>query len=363
MLINDTTYAYNLRGAIIRELIKDNYEVVVVGQILKHKDKLENIGVRLVNIDVERHSTNPLSDLMLLNKYVNILKLEKPNVVLTYNIKPNVYGGIACKKLDIPYISNVTGLGTPVENPGPLQLITTKLYKLGVSDAKFVFFQNKENQLFFKKHGMISKSSKTNLLPGSGVDLHEHPILEYPDQDLVNFQFTSRILKEKGIDLYLNAAKIIQKKYRNTAFHVCGGCDDQKYLKILEEAQNEGYIIYHGQQKDMTPFLKQASCVVHPSYYPEGMSNVLLEGAASARPIIATNRSGCKETVDDGVTGFLIPIKDESSLIAAIEKFLHLTNNQRKEMGLAGRRKMENEFDRQIVVNAYMDAIKEIEGV
>lgn len=360
MLINDTTYAFNLRGAVIEKLIHEDFEVVIVGQLLKHQDKLKDMGARLIGVETGRHGTNPFADLRLMRTYKSILKAEDPSIVLTYNIKPNVYGGMACQQLKIPYLPNVTGLGKPVENPGPMQLLTTRLYKMGVAGASCIFFQNSENQKFFEMHHMMPKHVKVRLLPGSGVDLKNHPVFPYPEGDTIHFQFTSRILKEKGIDLYLAAAKRIHAEYPNTVFHICGGCDDPAYESILKQAQNEGYIVYHGQQKDMTPFLKQAACIVHPSYYPEGMSNVLLEGAASARPIIATDRAGCRETVEDGVTGFLIPIKDEEALVQALEKFMQMTPEQRKEMGFAGRTKMEREFDRKIVVDAYLEEINEI---
>lgn len=354
--------AFNLRSAIIEKLISEDFEVVVVGQLLKHQDKLKAMGARLIGVETGRHGTNPFSDLQLMNTYKRILKTERPDVVLSYNIKPNVYGGMVCQQLKIPYLPNVTGLGTPVENPGPLQKLTTRLYKVGVAGANCIFFQNSENQAFFENHHMMPKRAKVRLLPGSGVDLDAHPAFEYPEGDTIHFQYTSRILKEKGIDLYLAAAKAIHEKYPSTVFHICGGCDDERYIQILKEAQAAGYIVYHGQQKDMTPFLKQAACIVHPSYYPEGMSNVLLEGAASARPIIATDRAGCRETVEEGVTGFLIPIKDEQALIEALEKFMQMTPQQRKAMGLAGRAKMEREFDRRLVVQAYWEEIQRALG-
>ena len=362
MLINDTTYAFNLRGAVIEKLIDEDFEVVIVGQLLKLQDKLKALGAKLIGVETGRHGTNPISDLQLMHTYKRILKAEKPDVVLTYNIKPNVYGGMACQQLKIPYLPNVTGLGTPVENPGPLQALTTRLYKMGVAGASCIFFQNSENQRFFEAHKMMPKHAKIRLLPGSGVDLESHPAFPYPDGEAVHFQFTSRILKEKGIDLYLAAAKRIHAEYPNTVFHICGGCDDPAYEEILKQAQEAGDVVYHGQQKDMIPFLKQASCIVHPSYYPEGMSNVLLEGAASARPIIATDRAGCRETVEDGVTGFLIPIQDEEALVHALERFMQMTPEQRKAMGLAGRAKMEREFDRKIVVKAYLEEIQALEG-
>lgn len=357
MITNDTNFAYNLRREILERFVKEGHETVLVSEILNFQDAFEKMGVRLVDVKTGRHGTNPVDDLRLFQIYYRILKTEHPQIVFTNNIKPNVYAGLACKLQRIPYVPNVTGLGTPVENPGALQVLTMRLYKMGVAGASYIFFQNSENQKFFEIHNMMPKRAKIWLLPGSGVDLESHPMLPYPEGTTVHFQFTSRILREKGIDLYLAAAKRIHAKYSNTIFHICGGCDDLKYEEILKQAQKDGYIVYHGQKKDMIPFLKQAACIVHPSYYPEGMSNVLLEGAASARPIIATDRAGCRETVDDGVNGFLIPVKDEEALVRALERFMQMTPQQRKNMGLAGRIKMEKEFDRKIVVKAYIEII------
>ena len=219
-------------------------------------------------------------------------------------------------------------------------------------------FQNEENRRFFVKHNIIQKKAKTRLLPGSGVSLKTHKAMEYPaDGDVINFLFIARVMEEKGIDLYINAAKRIYQKYKDVKFHICGQCDDEKYIDLLKEEEKSGYITYHGEQKDMNPFFEMAHCIVHPSYYPEGMSNVLLEAAAHCRPIITTNRSGCRETVENGKTGFVIPIKDEDALVEALDKFLSMMWEQRKDMGLAGRDKVEREFDRKHVVMTYLEEI------
>ena len=357
LIANDSTYTYNLRKEIIAKLLEDGYEVEVIGEILLFREELLRMGCSLINVATGRHGTNPFADLLLLERYYSILRKSKPDIVLTYNIKPNVYGGIACSILGIPYYPNITGLGTAVENPGKLQAITIQLYKLGVSKAACVFFQNSENQEFFRKHSMLGKQSRTRLLPGSGVNLEKHKLLHYPKGDIVNFLFVSRILKEKGIDLYLAAARKYYSK--KIIFHVCGMCDSPEYVDIIKQADVSGTIKYHGQQKDIKPFFEMCDCLVHPSWYPEGMSNVLQEAAATGRPIITTNRSGCRELVDDGKTGYVVSIKDEKALIDAIGKFLKLSDIEKEQMGLAGRKKMEREFDRKIVVDAYMKELGE----
>lgn len=357
MLINDTTYAFNLRGAIIEKLVDEGFEVIIVGQLLKHQDKLKAMGARLIGVETGRHGTNPISDLQLMHLYKKILRTEKPNVVLSYNIKPNVYGGMACQKLQIPYIPNVTGLGTPVENPGKLQKLTIQLYKMGVAGGACVFFQNKDNQAFFEQHHMLKAAVRTRVIPGSGVDLVKYPMLPWPENGKVHFLFAARVMKEKGIDLFLAAARKFANE--NIIFDVCGACDDEKYKTILE---NEKCIVYHGEQKDMTPFYKECSCFLYPSYYPEGMSNVLLEAAASGRPVIAADRAGCRETLDDEITGFLVPVNDEEAVIKAVEKILKMSNEECEIMGQCGRKKMQKEFDRKYVVQAYWEEIQNILG-
>ena len=363
MITNDTTFAYNLRREVIQRLLKDGYKVTLAGQVLLFREEFEAMGCELVDIPTARQGTSLTQDMKLFFRYFSALHSCKPDLVLTNNIKPNVYAGLVCRLLRIPYIPNITGLGTPVENPGPLQKLTTRLYKWGVKKARTILFQNTENQEFFRERNMISKCSKEVLLPGSGVNLESHPAFPYPAEDgQIHFLFVARILKEKGIDLYLAAARRIREEWPNAVFHICGGCDDQKYIEILKEAQDRGDVVYHGNQKDMVPFFTMTHCMVHPSYYPEGMSNVLLEAASSARPIIATDRSGCRETVDDGITGYCIPIQDEDALVEALRKILSMSWEQRRDMGLAGRRKMEKEFDRQIVVEIYMQEICRILG-
>ncbi|MBQ3559415.1 MAG: glycosyltransferase family 4 protein [Agathobacter sp.] len=361
ILANDTTYTYNLRREIIERFLADGYRVCIVSKIIKFQQELESLGCQLIDIDSGRHGTNPLSDVILMFNYLKILRKEKPDVVLSYNIKPNVYGGMACRLTGTKYLPNITGLGTAVEYPGKMQVLTTFLYKVGVAGASCVLFQNEENRQFFYSHNMLKKNAKTKLLPGSGVSLTNHSLMEYPKDDVVvNFLFIARVMKEKGIDLYLAAAKRIHEKYPNVVFHICGQCDDERYVQILDEIQKDGYIKYHGEQKDLRPFFEMANCIVHPSYYPEGMSNVLLEAAAHGRPIIATDRSGCRETIDDGKSGFVIPIKDEDALVQAIEKFMKLSWEDKQAMGLSGREKMVKEFDRSIVVEAYVEEMKDL---
>lgn len=356
MLANDSTYVYNLRQEVISAMLAQGWQVEVVCEKKQHWEELSEMGCQMLSLGVSRHGKNPLQDLALLRNYGLLLDAECPDVVLTYNIKPNVYGGIACAKRGIPYLVNVCGLGTPVENPGPMQVLTVALYKRGVKKAACVFFQNQENEDFFNARRI--SPGHHHLLPGSGVNTARFSLLPYPKGKTVDFLFISRVMKEKGIDQYLEAARVIHARHPETIFHILGGCDDESYRKTLEKMETAGIIRYHGQQPSVLPFQEISACTVHPTYYPEGMSNVLLESAACGRPIITTDRSGCREIVEDGVNGFVCRQKDSVNLIAQIEKFLALPWEQRREMGLAARRKVEEEFDRQIVVDAYLTEIE-----
>ena len=355
ILANNDLGLYKFRKELIETLLK-KYEIHL---ILPHGDFVDvfvQMGCLFHPVKFHSRGTNPIHDLKLLRTYKALIRKINPIAVLTYTIKPNIYGGIACASLRIPYIANITGLGTAVENEGFLSMITGRLYKYALRKAKRVFFQNQSN-LDFMKNKKIVKDNY-DLLPGSGVNLAQYQPIPYLEEDIFNFMFVARVMKEKGIDQYLDAAEYIGRKYPNTRFHICGPCSDE-YKAVLDEDRYKNYLIYHGIIKDMLPMYRASCCVVHPTYYPEGLSNVLLESCASARPIITTNRPGCREVVDDCVNGYVVKEKDSKDLIKKIEKFLELTNEQKREMGLRGREKVEREFDRNIVVEKYLKEISD----
>ena len=359
ILANNDVGLYNFRKELIEKLIELKHKVYIS---LPNGDRVADLielGCEYIETDVDRRGTNPIKDFKLLLKYKKILKTIKPDVVLTYTIKPNVFGGMACKSKNIPYICNITGLGTATENGGILQKLILKLYKIALKKVKCCFIQNQENFEFIKNNKLVDES-KCKLIPGSGVNLEKFKVLPYPkDEDKIKFLFISRIMKEKGIEQYIDAAKYITKKYPNTEFHALGACE-KEYEERFEELQKENIIHYHGMQNDIIPFMQESSCLIHPSYYPEGMSNVLLEASSSGRPVITTNRSGCREIVENEKTGFIVEIKNSEQLIEKVEKFINLSNEQRKQMGLEARKKVEKEFDRNIVINEY---IKEINNI
>jgi glycosyltransferase involved in cell wall biosynthesis len=348
---------YNFRKELLVELIKQNHEVYISLPNDEYVPKLEDLGCKFIDTPVSRRGTNPFTDLKLLMNYTKIIKNVNPDAVLTYTIKPNVYGGLACRLSNVPFIANITGLGTAVENGGLLQKITLFLYKVSLKKAKCVFFQNEENKELLTKKEIVNGNHK--ILPGSGVNLSHYTLLDYPSDENINFLFISRVMKEKGIDQYLDAATYIKDKYPNTVFHIVGFCEDA-YEDKLKEMQEKGIIKYHGKQSDVRVFHKISHCTIHPTYYPEGMSNVLLESAACGRPIITTNRSGCREIVDDFINGYVVEQENSKDLIEKIEMFLELSYEDKKRMGLYGREKVEQEFDRKIVIEAYLEKLESV---
>lgn len=345
---------YKFRKELLEELVKEN-EVYIALPKGEFYDELVAIGCHYIVTELDRHGTNPIKELKVVFLYKRIIKEINPDIVFTYTIKPNVYAGMACASLGVPYVANVTGLGTAVENSGIMQFVSVSLYKYGLRKAQKVFFQNTENRDFMLGKGAVKGAY--DMLPGSGVNLNNYKVTEYPTGDTVDFVFVSRIMKEKGIDQYLSAAKEIRKLHPETRFHICGFCE-QAYEEELKKLDADGTIIYHGLVKDMAAIYSQMSCTVHPTYYPEGLSNVLLESAASGRPIITTNRSGCREVVDNGINGYVVEEKNSQDLIEKIKMFLDKSIEERKAMGLAGRTKVEREFNRQIVIEKYMEELK-----
>lgn len=362
ILTNNYVGLYSFRKEVVKALIEKGHNVFVSAPVDEKTKDVESLGCNIIDTQFNRKGTNPIKDLSLMLRYRRLLKEVKPNVVLSYTIKPNLYGGMACQICHVPQLVNITGLGSAVENPGWLQKLTILLYKIGLRKTHTVFFQNNANREFCLKHGMV-KGGQNVLLPGSGVNLEYHSLQDYPAKaEPIKFMFISRLLKEKGIEQYFAAAEVIKKNHPTAEFHIVGWCEDA-YSKRLKELQDKGIIIYHGPVGDVRPMIGMANCTVHPSFYPEGMSNVLLESCAAGRPIITTDRPGCGEVVDDGVNGFVVKQQDADDLVEKIERFFSLPYEQKKQMGQNARKKVEREFDRQIVIDAYMKEIDQIKSV
>ncbi len=361
ILSNNANGLISFRKKLLKQFLILGMEVYVSVPKNEYSDELESMGCHLIDTPIDRRGLNPIKDLKLLSTYKRLLKELAPNIVLTYTIKPNIYGGLACKKAKIPYITNVTGLGTSIQNPGIIKRIALFLYRLGTKKASCMFFQNKSNMDFMIQN-KVGCENKV-LIPGSGVDLEEHSYKPYPSETRnISFVAIMRIMKDKGILEFLECAKQIKASHPKTEFTLVGKFDEDAFKESVEQAVEAGIIEYLGFRKDIDYVLSNHNCVINPSYH-EGMSNVLLEAAACGRPVIASNVPGCAETFDEGVSGFGFEVKNSDALIACVEKFLSLTYEEQRDMGSAGRAKVEREFDRRKVIDAYISEINKIKTV
>lgn len=357
ILTNSIDGLFSFRKEVVKAILTKGYDVhISVPKGAKEKeDYFINEGCKIENQVIDRRGINPIKDIKLLISYNKLIKKTKPHIILTYTIKPNIYGGFVARCNRIPQLANITGLGSSLNN-SRIQKMVLALYRIGLSKAAIVFYQNSSIKDFCQKNHIGNKGV---LLPGSGVDLNWHSFHPYPQEgERIRFLFIGRIMKDKGIDEFITMVKYIKQKYSNIEFHLLGNCEEN-YQDILKQLQNENMIYWHGAVADVRPYIKDSHCTIHPSYH-EGMANVLLESCAVGRPIISSNIYGCKEAINDGINGYLCEVRNSYSLIEKVEQFINLPNNIKAEMGVASREKMEKEFDRTLIINAYMREIESI---
>ena len=356
MCVNHDIVIFNFRKELVKKLIAEGYEVHVSCPSGERLKPLEKMGAVIHPTNLKRKSLNPFSDFTLYKSYRLLIKTIQPHFVLTYTIKPNIYASLAAKRHHVPYMPNITGLGRVFEKKGFLQWITKNLYQVAFKDARVIFVQNESHR---KLISSLLPKSFIHQLPGSGVNIDDFKPLPYPKEDNLSFAFIARVMKAKGIEEFLMAAKNIKKTDPQTTFHVAGFLDGN-YKDVIESYHQQGLIYYHGLVDDITPILKVSHAVILPSYH-EGLSNVLLEAAACGRPVIASNIPGCKETFVDNVSGFSIEPKNSESLYQAFMRFMKLSHSEREAMGKAGREHVTRYFNRELVVKAYLNAIENIE--
>ena len=348
VLTNSSGGLYDFRGEFVEALTKENEVWVSMPDDVKEKE-LVDLGCRIIKTPINRRGINPLEDLKLYRAYAKIMKDIRPGLVVTYTIKCNIYGGFAAGMKKIPYIATITGLGGAFDRTGPLLRLIVGMYRAGLKKAACVFFQNEENKDIFRNMGITAK--KTRMVMGSGVSLDKHEYEPYPAGEDVHFLFVGRVMKERGILEFIEAARRLHSD--KVFFDIMGYCDED-YQELLDDLEKEGVIRQIGFHTQVHEYLAAASAIVVASFH-EGMSNALIEGAATGRPVIASRISGCKEAFEEGVTGFGFTPGKPAELIDAMEKFLSLSVRERAEMGRCGREKMEREFDRKLVTAAYME--------
>lgn len=357
ILANDFSTLYNFRRELIIRLQQENYEVVLALPPSEKNTYFEEQGIRVLETPLERRGTNPIKDLVLFFKYKNIIKEEKPDVCLTYTAKPNVYGSMACSRYNIPYINNVTGLGSCFYKEDIIKKILILLQRIAFKKSHCVFFQNNANLNFFIDKGIVSEEVAA-LLPGSGVNLNIHKFEEYPKEGPVKFITVARIRNDKGYKELFEAAIEIKKLYPEVQFNIVGGIEDRELEENLKTLSEKNVIIYHGEktQEEVHELICESHCLIHPSYH-EGMANVILEAEATGRPCLVSDISGCREAIDDSVTGYLFAPQNADSLKESIIKFISQDYEIQKNMGIAAREKVSGEFDRELVVDTYIETI------
>ena len=350
---------YNFRQELICQMA-EQYRVVIVTPMNDEDYALYETwkarGIFLEETFLSRRGKNPLQEGKLIQQYRRLLERIKPDLVITYTIKPNIYAGMACHRLGIPFFANITGLGSAFQGNGILRLLSAFLYRKSLKNAEVVFMQNKEIESVFHKYGIRGK--KMILVPGSGINLGKFRVLPYPEENANRFLYIARIMKEKGAEEFFYAAEQLKMRYPKACFDVVGFCEET-YEEKLKDLETRGVIKYHGWQTDVRMFLQKAGCVVQPSYH-EGLSNVCLEAAAAGRPLLVSDIPGCRETVNEGLSGFVFPPGDKTALLDCMERFCRLDYAEKTAMGVEGRKKMEKEFDRKKVVLVYREQIERI---
>lgn len=353
ILANSASGLYDFRNELIKELLKE-HEVYISLPDEEKAPELAREGSQVFHTPIDRRGINPVRDIRLFCDYFKMIRKIKPDITLTYTVKPNIYGNLCCRLQKIPYFANITGLGSAFEKDGLVRKIVVFLYKIALKDARCVFFQNGTNKEIFEKFRIRGK--KARLLPGSGVNLDRHCFKEYPSKEgEMIFLYVGRIMKEKGIDELLYAASKIHEEHPEVRFRLVGNYEDD-YKDVIEQYEKEKIIEHTGYQKEIAPYYQEASAVIMPSYH-EGMSNVILEASASGRPVLASQIPGCQEGFEDGATGFGFAPRDREALLTALRKFISLPYEKRAQMGKNARVKMEKEFDRRKVVQIYMEEI------
>ncbi len=352
IVTNHSYMLWRFRKELIAELQK-NYEVVLCMPFVGHEDDFKAMGLRCIETKIDRRGINPVTDFKLMKEYERILRTEQPDLVITYSIKPNIYAGIVCGKLGIPFCANVQGLGTAFQRQGLAQIVTM-LYKYSFRKVRTVFFENKANAEEFQKRKIIPVQ-KQWILKGAGINLEQYQYCEYPKNDKFRFLYLGRIMREKGMDELFTAAEILHAEGEEFMLDLVGFFEDE-YKEKVERLERMGIAVFHGFQENPLPYYEKADCVVLPSYH-EGMSNVLLEAAAVGRPLITSAIPGCREAVDFGKTGLLMPPKDTNALYTVMKQMIQTSREEREQMGTLGAQKMAREFDKEIVVRETIEAL------
>ena len=362
IVLNTSWNIYNFRKGLIKSFIDQGHEVIAIAPKDNYSERLIEMGCEYYPVKMDSRGINPLKDLGLIYELFSLYRKSKPDVILHFTVKPNIYGTIAASLLGKPVINNVCGLGTAFIRRGIITRIVYSLYKISFRFSRKVFFQNWQDcKLFIRKNLVTSK--KTEVIPGSGIDLAQFRPSNKQSEDGFTFLMISRIIRDKGVLEYVDAIRSFKARHPHIHFQLLGQKDPcHKHgidPNLVDEWAESGLLEYLGTTDDVQSVIKEADCVVLPSYR-EGTPRTLLEAASMSKPVITTNTPGCNNVVTDNFNGFLCRVKDSEDLAEKLEQMYNLPEDQREKMGQNGRTKMENEFDENIIINRYLRAIEDI---
>lgn len=363
---NSSWNLINFRSGLIRAFVNSGYEVIAVAPPDEYSERIALLGCQYLPLAMEAKGKNPITELMLFFNFVKLFKSTQPDIYLGYTIKPNIYGSIAARVCGVKVINNIAGLGISFRSRTVFTRILERFYRLALSSSNRVFFQNEDDKGHFLRLGLVS-SDLADRLPGSGVDLNRFPVkpmLSFDRGRPFRFLVICRMLWSKGIGEFVEAARLLKARHTDLEFCLLGFLNVQNpdaisHLK-MDEWVTEGVVNYLGYTDNVIDEIYAADCVVLPSYYPEGVPRSLLESAAIGRPIITTDTTGCREVVDHGINGFLCRPRDALDLADKMGRILSLSHQELAQMGRASRRLAEATFDEQVVIQKYLQAIKDI---
>lgn len=353
-LANHFITLYSFRKEMINAMVRQGHELYLSLPKSDENKYFEGLGCHIIETEIDRRGVNPIKDIRLILFYKKMIPQVNPDIIFSYTIKPNIYGTLVSNG-KYRQVCNITGTGATFLKRSLVSSICEVLYKLSIKRCYKVFFQNTGDRDFFIKEGLVKNNYA--MLPGSGCNLQLHIFKPLPEGNEIRFIFIGRVMKLKGIDQYLQAAEIIRKKYPNTKFFIAGWNEQPDYMRLVEEAQKAGWVEYIGFRKDIDQWIEKCHCTILPSHGGEGVPNVLLESAATGRICIGSKINGTMDVIENGKNGYLFNTGDGVDLARQIEKFILLSPEKRSAMGKAGREKVEHEFDRRIVINAYMNEV------
>lgn len=354
-LANHFVTLYSFRKELIKKLIEDGNEVFLSLPESDENKYFNDMGCNIMPTEIDRRGINPIKDLKLILFYKQLVKNIKPDIIFSYTIKPNIYGTLASNG-KFKQVCNITGTGATFLSTSLISFLCKILYKISIKKCYKVFFQNNGDLTYFQKNKMISDNYE--LIPGSGCNLDEHVYSEMPQDSTIRFIFVGRVMKLKGIEEYLECARIVKNKYPNTEFIIAGWNEEEKYKQIVSEYQQNGFVNYIGFCKNIKEWIKKCHCTILPSHGGEGVPNVLLESAALGRACIGSNINGTRDVICENENGYLFEVGNTDELIRKVEKFIMLSYEDKSDMGKRGREKVSREFDREIIIKKYCDEVK-----